>query len=61
MFELHKLGIMDVVHAALLEAHNINRPVLAKLYKLNVYGECGLNNMFFDHMCTLPDCNIGCV
>jgi hypothetical protein len=44
-FELRKSGIMDVVRAALLEGHDSNRPVEAELYKLNVYGECRLNNM----------------
>jgi hypothetical protein len=46
-FELHKSGIMDVISAALLQGHDSNRPVEAELYKLNVYGECGLNNVFF--------------
>lgn len=30
---------MNVIHTALLEGHDINRLVVAKLYKLNVYGE----------------------
>ena len=46
-FELHNSEIMNVVRAALLEGHDSNRPVEAELYKLNVYGECELNNVFF--------------
>lgn len=46
-FELHKSDIMRAVRAALLEGHDSNRPVEEELYKLNVYGKFGPDNMFW--------------